>query len=379
MNLKTRQKETIAVRRISLALIAGLLLLPGVAAAQAPTFNSTGAVVSACGATSPFAAFVAGRAGPFTVDTNGNLCISGTITITPSGTQDVNLTKVGGAAIAIGQAAMAASLPVAIASNQSTLTVTGAGGTFPVTQSTSPWIVAGGGTAGTAATGVVTVQGIAAMTPLSVSGTFFQATQPVSVASAQIASGAYASGSIGSGAIASGAVASGAVASGAFASGAVSSGAYASGSLASGAMVDLVALSAPVAPATATATKSTLLGAQATTGAVNPTNGQQGALSSDTNNNLLVSAGGAPNIATAQVSVTTGNITVAAARALRRSVKITNVTGTGAAFCGVTGVATTTGDYLGATAGSNVVYNTTAAIFCTVAATTQTVAVAETY
>lgn len=63
--------------------------------------------------------------------------------------------------------------------------VTGAGGTFPVTgtfwqatqpvsgtvavtQSTSPWIVAGGGTAGTAATGVVTVQGIAGMTKVLV-------------------------------------------------------------------------------------------------------------------------------------------------------------------------------------------------------------------
>lgn len=44
-------------------------------------------------------------------------------TITPSGTQDVNLVKVGGSGIAIGQAAMAASLPVAIASNQSAVPV----------------------------------------------------------------------------------------------------------------------------------------------------------------------------------------------------------------------------------------------------------------
>lgn len=43
------------------------------------------------------------------------------------------------------------------------------GSTTAVTQTTSPWIVAGGGTAGSAATGVVTVQGIAAMTPLLVS------------------------------------------------------------------------------------------------------------------------------------------------------------------------------------------------------------------
>jgi len=40
------------------------------------------------------------------------------------GTQDVNLIEVGGAAIALGQAAMAASLPVVIASNQSAVAVT---------------------------------------------------------------------------------------------------------------------------------------------------------------------------------------------------------------------------------------------------------------
>ncbi len=39
---------------------------------------------------------------------------------------------------------------------------------FGATQGTSPWIVAGGGTAGSAATGVATVQGIASMTPFLV-------------------------------------------------------------------------------------------------------------------------------------------------------------------------------------------------------------------
>lgn len=136
---------------------------------------------------------------------------------------------------------------------------------------------------------------------------------------------------------------------------------------------------APVAPATATATKSDLIGAQATTGAVNPTNGQQGALSSDTNNNLLVSAGGAPNIATSQASITTGNISAASARALRRAITIVNVTGTGPVYCGNTGLTTSNGVYLGATAGSSITLNTTAAVFCTVASTTQTVAVVETY
>lgn len=58
--------------------------------------------------------------------------------------------------------------------NATAVKVDGTGGSFPVsgtvavTQSTSPWIIAGAGTAGTAATGVVTVQGIASMTKLLV-------------------------------------------------------------------------------------------------------------------------------------------------------------------------------------------------------------------
>lgn len=83
-----------------------------------------------------------------------------------SGPWTMNLTEVGGAAIALGQTTMAASLPVTIASNQSAVPVSG---TLAVTQSTSPWIVAGGGTAGSASTGVVSIQGIASMTPVQVS------------------------------------------------------------------------------------------------------------------------------------------------------------------------------------------------------------------
>lgn len=44
-------------------------------------------------------------------------------------------------------------------------TGSGGGGSSAVTQATVPWVVSGQGTAGTAATGVLTVQGIAAMTP----------------------------------------------------------------------------------------------------------------------------------------------------------------------------------------------------------------------
>lgn len=56
--------------------------------------------------------------------------------------------------------------------NPASRAVTNAG-TFAVqaAQTTNPWIVAGGGTAGTAATGVVSVQGIASMTPLLVTPT----------------------------------------------------------------------------------------------------------------------------------------------------------------------------------------------------------------
>lgn len=99
----------------------------------------------------------------------------------------------------------------------------------------------------------------------------------------------------------------------------------------------------------------------------------------DSNKNLLTSTGGAPNLATAQVSVTTGNISVAAARTGRRAVTVTGITGTSAIYCGNTGVTTSTGTYLAGTVGSSITLNTTAAIFCTVAVTTQTVTVAETF
>ncbi len=63
---------------------------------------------------------------------------------------NVNLVQVGGVAVALGQAAMAASLPVAIASNQ------------------SPVPVEGTGTSGTPAGGVLTIQGQSSMEPVAV-------------------------------------------------------------------------------------------------------------------------------------------------------------------------------------------------------------------
>lgn len=47
-------------------------------------------------------------------------------------------------------------------------TAASGGGGGAVTQGTSPWVVSGNGTAGTAASGVLSVQGIASMTPLAV-------------------------------------------------------------------------------------------------------------------------------------------------------------------------------------------------------------------
>lgn len=62
---------------------------------------------------------------------------SNVITVVPSGTQDVNLIRVGGVAISEGQKAMAASLPVVIASDQSTLAVSAASLPLPAGASTS--------------------------------------------------------------------------------------------------------------------------------------------------------------------------------------------------------------------------------------------------
>jgi hypothetical protein len=68
-----------------------------------------------------------------------------------------NISQIGGTAIALGQTTMSASIPVAIASNQSAIPVTQSGAwTVSATQGTSPWIVQDaadgsptGGTAGT--------------------------------------------------------------------------------------------------------------------------------------------------------------------------------------------------------------------------------------
>lgn len=58
----------------SVLLALAVCLVPCGAFAQAPAASTTGLVVAVCGATSPFAAYVAGRSGPITIDPTGVLC-----------------------------------------------------------------------------------------------------------------------------------------------------------------------------------------------------------------------------------------------------------------------------------------------------------------
>jgi len=95
--------------------ISGTISLPTGAATAANQTN----VQSAPGIPASTAITVQGNASGVA------LPISGSISIT--GTSDVNLIQVGGASIALGQAAMAASLPVVLASNQSAIPVSQSG------------------------------------------------------------------------------------------------------------------------------------------------------------------------------------------------------------------------------------------------------------
>jgi hypothetical protein len=71
--------------------------------------------------------YTTAQTSPLSLDTSGNLrttvsnavTVSGTVTTTPPSNASTNLAQVGGSAVALGQATMASSLPVTIASNQS--------------------------------------------------------------------------------------------------------------------------------------------------------------------------------------------------------------------------------------------------------------------
>lgn len=108
------------MRKLALALTSLLALL---SAAQAQVVSwppPPGSIAILCVYTLTPSTWATTNAGYVQCDNNGRILT----TNTPSGTQDVNLTKVGGATFALGQALMAASLPVTIASNQGALLVT---------------------------------------------------------------------------------------------------------------------------------------------------------------------------------------------------------------------------------------------------------------
>lgn len=121
-----------------------------------PTANNIGVLPAVASSSVP--TYTTGDQVLLSTDLSGNL----RVTIDSSAAeQSVNLNQVGGSAISIGQAAMAASLPVVLASNQSSIPVTLASttitGTVAVTQSTSPWVVSGTVTAN-AGTGTFNIQ-----------------------------------------------------------------------------------------------------------------------------------------------------------------------------------------------------------------------------
>jgi hypothetical protein len=94
---------------------------------------------------------------------------------------------------------------------------------------------------------------------------------------------------------------------------------------------------------------------------------------------LPVSGAGSGSIATAKVSVTTGNITIAAARAGRFAITIEIVGTVADVYIGNTGVTTATGFRLKGVDGQSITIPTSAAIFGTVSAGTQIVHVLETF
>jgi hypothetical protein len=87
--------------------------------------------------------YTTAQTNPLSLDTSGNLrtsvnntvTVSGTVTTTPPANASTNIAQVGGSGIALGQATMASSLPVTIASNQTAFSdnVTQFGGSAVVT------------------------------------------------------------------------------------------------------------------------------------------------------------------------------------------------------------------------------------------------------
>lgn len=114
---------------------------------------------------------------------NGTVAVAG---LTPKRGLFVNLQTASGTETGVAAVPLQVSL-ANTASNSTAVKVDGTGGSFPIsgtvaatqsgtwtvqpgnTANTTPWLVTGSGTAGTAAAGVLTIQGIASMTPVQVS------------------------------------------------------------------------------------------------------------------------------------------------------------------------------------------------------------------
>jgi len=88
---------------------------------------------------------------------------------------------------------------------------------------------------------------------------------------------------------------------------------------------------------------------------------------------------GSTNLATAQVSITTASTQAVAARSGRRSVMITNITGTQPIYC-TSGTATTAnGQYIPGLAGANLTLPYAGVVNCIAVTSAQTISVAEVY
>lgn len=160
-----RVLSTNATGQLNINNISGIVSLPTGAATSA--FQSN--VQSSPGTSATTAITIQGSVSGVAVP------VSGTVTITPSGTQNVNLTEVSGLALALGQTTMSASLPVAIASDQTSIPVDATqSGTWTVqpgnTPNTSPWLITinqGGNSAFVTAGNALKVDGSAVTQPVS--------------------------------------------------------------------------------------------------------------------------------------------------------------------------------------------------------------------
>lgn len=120
---------------------------------------------------------------PFHVIVDSSALPTGASTSALQTTGNTSVASIDTKTPALGQAVMASSSPVVIASNQSAVPISAASLPLPTGAATAAKQPALG-TAGAASTDVITVQGIASGVAQPVSGTFFQTTQPVSIATA---------------------------------------------------------------------------------------------------------------------------------------------------------------------------------------------------